>query len=202
MKKIAVFFAVVLCVFANKQTALSLDIEKTHNKNSAAIIKKYINIIDKNAICQKIIAPIKSVLSMTMLNAQPKHKLRLAFGLEAEKNSYAAGETVSVRYLHFASDSNYSFHTDSDDVTLRHGTKKAWSFALKCPTMMCVFGSNQPTPWKTKIHRHQKKRLNTNHAQIMILSALGSVLNAVRKIKDAIAAIAVLKRYSVLFQAA
>ncbi|MBR7001408.1 MAG: hypothetical protein IKI11_01920 [Neisseriaceae bacterium] len=120
MKKIAVFFAVVLCVFANKQTALSLDIEKTHNKNSAAIIKKYINIIDKNAICQKIIAPIKSVLSMTMLNAQPKHKLRLAFGLEAEKNSYAAGETVSVRYLHFASDSNYSFHTDSDDVTLRH----------------------------------------------------------------------------------
>ena len=115
MKKIAISLAVSLCLLAYKQTISSINTE-----NHMAIIKNYADFIDKNKVCRKIIFPIKTVLSMTILNHNPKYKLHLEAGFEAEKKFYAEGETVSLRYLYFATDTNYSFYTDSDDVELRH----------------------------------------------------------------------------------
>ena len=61
------------------------------------------------------------LLIMFGLSGCGKQKYELKFdgyGFESEKTKYAAGENVTVYYDMIATDTDYSFYTDSDDVEL------------------------------------------------------------------------------------
>lgn len=77
-----------------------------------------------------ILSLISAVLLFAGFKGCGAAEYRLTFdgyGLESEKRSYAEGEKVTVTYAMVATDTDYTFFTDSDDVNLqqefdgRHG---------------------------------------------------------------------------------
>ncbi len=64
---------------------------------------------------------IMGMAAMTVLaGCAEKYKLDLGgYGFDSEKTAYAEGEAVTVRYDMIATDTDYRFYTDSDDVELK-----------------------------------------------------------------------------------
>ena len=48
-----------------------------------------------------------------------KYQLILDYGFVSDETSYAEGDKVEVHYNIFATDTDYSFYTDSEDVELK-----------------------------------------------------------------------------------
>ena len=57
------------------------------------------------------------------------------YGFEAKKTKYHAGETVTVYYSMIATDTDYSFYTDSEDVSLtqKYDGKHGYVFTFTMP---------------------------------------------------------------------
>ena len=53
---------------------------------------------------------------LSFFGCAKKYKLNLPAGFESDKTSYAAGQEVVVRYRYLATDTDYSFYWDADDV--------------------------------------------------------------------------------------
>ena len=56
------------------------------------------------------------IIMLSFIGCGKKYKLDLPAGFESKKTSYAAGEEVTVTYRYFATDTDYSFYWDADDV--------------------------------------------------------------------------------------
>lgn len=54
-----------------------------------------------------------------------RYDLICSFGFETEKTKYKPGEPVCVTFSQFATDTNYTFHVDADDVDIKYEDGKA-----------------------------------------------------------------------------
>ena len=69
------------------------------------------------------------------------------YGFESEKTSYAEGEEVTAIYDMIATDTDYSFYTDSDDVNLKqdYDSNRGYVFSFTMPAhdvKLCVRSGN------------------------------------------------------------
>ncbi|MBO4818742.1 MAG: hypothetical protein J5528_01270 [Firmicutes bacterium] len=68
-----------------------------------------------------------------------KYKLDLPFGFESKKDSYAAGEEVKVTYGIIATDTDYSFYSDADDVKREYTDSEGYVFTFIMPERDVTF---------------------------------------------------------------
>ena len=68
-----------------------------------------------------------------------KYKLELPFGFESKKDSYAAGEEVRVSYGIIATDTDYSFYCDADDVKREYTDSDGFVFSFIMPERDVTF---------------------------------------------------------------
>ena len=87
---------------------------------------------------KQIFGLITGVLLMLSLFGCGKIRYNIDFdgyGFKSEKTSYAEGEEVTVIYDMIATDTDYSFYTDSDDVKIMTMIMDT-SLLLRCRHMM------------------------------------------------------------------
>lgn len=87
---------------------------------------------------KRVVLFLWGLLIMFGLSGCGKQKYELKFdgyGFESEKTKYAAGENVTVYYDMIATDTDYSFYTDSDDVELKrdYDDKHGYIFNFTMP---------------------------------------------------------------------
>lgn len=87
---------------------------------------------------KQIFGLITGVLLMLSLFGCGKTRYNIDFdgyGFKSEKTSYAEGEDVTVTYDMIATDTDYSFYTDSDDVKLKQefDNNHGYVFSFKMP---------------------------------------------------------------------
>lgn len=93
----------------------------------------------KNRTLKIIIFVLLGAFIMSIFSAcgKKKYKLNLPHGFESEKTAYAEGETVKVSYPYFATDTNYSFYCDADDV--KESFEEGYVFTFTMPARDVTF---------------------------------------------------------------
>lgn len=72
------------------------------------------------------------LMIMSLLACGSRYHIHFdGYGLESPKTSYADGEPVTVYYSMIATDTDYSFFTDSEDVELTQTYDDKHGFVLK-----------------------------------------------------------------------
>ena len=101
---------------------------------------------------KQIFGLITGVLLMLSLFGCGKIRYNIDFdgyGFKSEKTSYAEGEEVTVIYDMIATDTDYSFYTDSDDVKLKqdYDNDHGYIFTFTMPAHDVKLSVDQETPW-------------------------------------------------------
>ncbi|MBR0416434.1 MAG: hypothetical protein IJI56_01335 [Firmicutes bacterium] len=68
-----------------------------------------------------------------------KYDLKLPSGFESKKTSYAAGEEVKVTYPYLATDTDYSFYSDADDMKKGYTDSEGYVFTFTMPERDVTF---------------------------------------------------------------
>ena len=67
-----------------------------------------------------ILTEVLAVMSLLGCGAQ-KYKVNAESGFEIDKKSYAAGEEVTAYFKYIATDTDYNFYCENDDVEIKTG---------------------------------------------------------------------------------
>ena len=95
--------------------------------------------MNRNRIIKYILV-VLGVISMLMLfGCGKKYKLNLPSGFESKKTSYAAGEEVKVTFNFIATDTDYSFFSDADDVKKGYSDSEGYVFTFVMPERDVTF---------------------------------------------------------------